>query len=374
MAKIELRTLSPVHIGSGRFLINKNEYVFGKENSIGIVDDKKVFELIGEEHIQDWVASIEEGRGLIQFLKSCGITATLQNISKRILQISCDKIRAKDLPNMKENIHNGQGFPYIPGSSIKGAIRSAVLNQLIREKRQKVDYSKLMKNRKPTAQYLEKEFFGNDANHDVFRFVRIGDAYFKANSTEALILENMNLLGHPDSTVPRFDSTKNQLVEMIGKSKVTELNIDLDTKGLHYVNKYDYIKHQPTCFSDLNELFKTINHNTLTILEEEIVFWSEYDGEPVVQYLSQVELLIDKVRGLKQGECLLRIAHGSGWRFITGNWAFDDELVDNELYDEIVSASRPGNNRYEQFPFPKSRRITSNMELPGFIMLKKTGD
>jgi CRISPR type III-A-associated RAMP protein Csm5 len=374
MAKIELRTVTPVHIGSGRFLMNKNEYVFGKENNIGIVDDKKVLELAGEERIQAWVASIEEGRGLIQFLKSCGITATLQKISKRILSISCDKTRAKELPNIKENIHNGQGFPYIPGSSIKGAIRSAVLNQLIRGKRQKIEYSQLMKSRKPTAQFLEKNFFGEDANHDVFRFVRIGDAHFEANSTEAFILENMNLMGNPASPVPRFDSTKNQLVEMIGKSKVTKFNIGLDTKGLHYVEKYNYMKHQPTCFSDLNTLFEIINHNTLTLLGEEIAFWSEYDGEPVTQYLSQVELLIDKAKGLKQGECLLRIAHGSGWRFITGNWAYDDELVDVELYDEIVSASRPDNNRYEQFPFPKSRRITSNMELPGFVLLKKTGD
>jgi len=122
MARIELQTLSPVHVGSGRFLQSNMEYVFGKEN-IGVVDEHKVFNLLGEDRISAWVASIERGESLVAFLKGFDLNFTLQKISGRIIYLACEKSLAKDCASLKENIHNGQGLPYLPGSSIKGSIR-----------------------------------------------------------------------------------------------------------------------------------------------------------------------------------------------------------------------------------------------------------
>jgi len=373
MSRIQISTLSPVHVGSGRFLMAKSEYVFGQEN-LGIIDDKKVLELLGEDRIQDWVTSIDKGLSLVSFLKTCGINPSLQKISKRTLRIHCEKTRAATMPNLKEQIHNGMGLPYIPGSSLKGAFRSAILNLIIRGNRSAIQSSKLISDRGPTAKFIERELFGGDPNHDVFRFLRVGDAYFQENATLAAILENLNLKGNPDDPEPRLDPSKNQLVEMIGKSENSGLDIDLNTKGMQIVKKSGYISEFPTYFSDLNLLFKSVNNNTITLLNEELDFWSDYHGEVVEKYLSRIESLRDKATHLNEGECILRLALGSGWRFISGNWLADSDLVDDDTFDAIVYAARYNNSKYSQFPFPKSRRITSNMELPGFVSLKRVSD
>ena len=61
---------------------------------------------------------------------------------------------------------------------------------------------------------------------------------------------------------------------------------------------------------------------------------------------------------------MLRIGHGSGWRFITGAWS---EQLKN--FNEIVNASRPNSYRYTQYDFPKSRRIDEDGDVLGFVKL-----
>ena len=71
--------------------------------------------------------------------------------------------------------------------------------------------------------------------------------------------------------------------------------------------------------------------------------------------------------GCQEGkECVLRLGHASGWRFITGAWT---ENLDN-FKSEIVPASRPKNFNYEQYVFPKSRRLDEDGDIFGFVKLE----
>lgn len=70
--------------------------------------------------------------------------------------------------------------------------------------------------------------------------------------------------------------------------------------------------------------------------------------------------------GCKDGkECVLRIGHGSGWRFITGAWS--EKL--NSFNPVVISAARPNNFRYNEYNFPKTRRVDEECELLGFVKL-----
>lgn len=371
MARIEIETLSPVHVGSGRFFQKQIEYVFGREN-IGIVNEHKVLELIGEERIPAWVASIDKGEGLVTFLKGYGLEFSLQKISGRIINIFCDKSLAKESATLKEQLHNGQGLPYLPGSSIKGSLRTAVFNEIVREKYKNIDHNKLENRGRFTSSFLEKEIFGKDPNHDVFRFLRVGDAYFKLNKTVAVMMENINIKEKSGEELAITDTSKKQLVEAIGNDEKTVFSLTFDQAGMEKNLKSREIKNFPDCFKSIDALFHTINENTGRILEEEIEFWEDYRDESVDLYLDRIKYFLKKVKGVKSGECIMRMSHGSGWNFITGGWCKDPELVDDVAYGKIVNASRPGNERkYRHLPFPKSKRITSEVELPGFVRLRK---
>ncbi|HNY71398.1 MAG TPA: type III-A CRISPR-associated RAMP protein Csm5 [Syntrophorhabdus sp.] len=370
MARIELQTLSPVHVGSGRFLQSNMEYVFGKEN-IGVVDEHKVFNLLGEDRISAWVASIERGESLVAFLKGFDLNFTLQKISGRIISLACEKSLAKDCASLKENIHNGQGLPYLPGSSIKGSIRSALFNQIIRERSTGIEPHKIENRGKISASVLEKEIFGNDPNHDVFRFLRVGDAYFRPNGTVALMMENLNIKERAGEEVAVKDSSKKQLVEAIGTGEKADFVINIDKVGIKLNSDSHQIRNFPAGFESIVSLFKLINRNTEMILEMELKFWEEYQDDIALNYVEQLSHFLQKAKACNHGECIMRMSHGSGWSFITGGWSKESYLVEDDLYWKIRRASRPGEeSRYSHLPFPKSRRISSSIELPGMVLLR----
>jgi len=250
MDTFEIKTITPVHIGSGRFLQSKIEYVFGKEN-IGVVDEAKVLNLIGEDKVQKWVNSIEQGQGLVAFLHGLGIKPSVKQISSRSIAYQCEVDTAKNLLNLKEQIYNGQGLPYMPGSSIKGAIRSAIYNSEIRKSDKIINSNDLYERDRLRGSVLEKKLFGRDPNHDVFRFLQIGDAYFETNSTVAINMVNINIVQNHKAI---FDSSKNQLVEAIGKNKNANFNMKLNIAGMDSNFKYNSIKEFPSAFNSFKSL------------------------------------------------------------------------------------------------------------------------
>jgi len=370
MANIQITTITPVHVGSGRFLLRNTEYVFSS-NKIGVIDEKKVLDHIGEEKIGSWVASIEKGEGLVTFLKGFGNVPTLQKISGRTITLNCDNTEAKSISSLKEHIHNGAGLPYLPGSSIKGAIRSAVFNQYIRKNKNNISSNEITPSGKVTASILEKSIFGRDPNHDVFRFLRVGDAYFEENSTDAIILENLNLKKDRGEETAVFDNSKWQLVEAIGSGKSTTFKLKFDIEGMDINRKNEEINNFPESFPDVGKLFALINHNTGELLKGEKEFWEEYPDDEASSYCEKLEEILIKVENCTNNQCIMRMAHGSGWSFITGAWAKNPDIVSVDLYPKIVDAARPKNREYySQYPFPKSRRISSNIDLPGFVQLE----
>jgi hypothetical protein len=54
---------------------------------------------------------------------------------------------------------------------------------------------------------------------------------------------------------------------------------------------------------------------------------------------------------------------------MTGGWAKNENYVSEQLYNRIVSQTRPGNKRYQDYFFPKTRRMDEDGELMGFIKL-----
>jgi CRISPR type III-A-associated RAMP protein Csm5 len=368
MDSFQIKTLTPVHVGNGRFLQSKIEYAFGA-TSIGVVDDAKILDLIGEDRVKLWVQSIEQGTSISSFLKPFVPGLKLDMISSRKIEIKCDKDHAKNQATLKEQISNGMGLPYIPGSSIKGAIRSAIFNQEIRNLNRELSENDLYDFGKLKASVLEKKLFGRDPNHDVFRFLQIGDAYFDPNSTVAINMVNLNIVKQG----AMFDSSKNQLIEAIGEKKQTSFSMKLNHSGMESTLKAGSIHQLPGAFRSIDQLFKTININTASLISEDIEFWKDFEPEDSVQeYIQHLGVILAEVSSCSDNECVLRLGHGSGYHFISGNLLNQQNIVSDQHYEAIVNTARPGNARkYSEYPFPKTRRMDENTDLLGFVKLMK---
>jgi CRISPR type III-A-associated RAMP protein Csm5 len=372
MNKIQIETLTPVHIGSGNMLQNNTDFVVqgsGDDRYIYIVDDRKILDLIGEEHLDNWLVSIERKESTIDLVKRFAPNASIRDYTTE--RITCyAKVEAND--TLKEIIHDGRGKPYIPGSSIKGAIRTAVLSEIIalqnheqiKEIQEKVvinsgDHQKVL-----SAVGVEKKLFGADPNSDIFRFVRVGDAYFKDDCIIASRLINLNIRKNKDELK---DKSKSQLIEAIGPKKrsILEMKIDTDYYDLAK-KKYPKLGKLPKTMQSLASLFASINNHTKKLVESEIAYWQDIQLTGSEDYIESMKFILNEINEIiNQDACVLRIGHASGWRFITGAWT---EYLDN--FEDVINAARPNNQRYQEYDFPKTCRIDEGGNIYGFVKLK----
>ena len=365
MSRIKIETLTAVHIGSGETLQYGTDFVTGKQDDeyvISIVDPRKVMELIGEDNVYQWVAAIERKEATSKVVKQFAPNAKIDDYSKRIIM---EWSAAKPSDTLKEQIHDGRGVPYIPGSSIKGAIRTAVLGSLAKEL---PDLENKLKNRfgKVTAELVESELFGGNLNKDVFRFLQVGDAYFGKNYEVAIRMVNINERERQGF----WDQSKSQLIEAICPEDSAEFQMKINLTGYNLSKREGLVSKIPACMQSASALFETISAHTLHLLATEKEYWQEREAndatDHVTNYLERIEEMLDTVRKCEKGkECVLRIGHGSGWRFITGAWTED---LDN-FASLIGPASRPANYRYTEYDFPKTRRVDDQCELLGFVKL-----
>lgn len=133
--KITLKTLSPVFIGSSSSeKLAKNEFVVDTRYGIVYVPDLPLLiDTIDQHGCMDEFekflqkdANQQGGQSLYQFLQAMCIPITQkEKWVKYILRIGSREINTVN--TLSRFIKNADGVPYIPGSSIKGAIRTALI-------------------------------------------------------------------------------------------------------------------------------------------------------------------------------------------------------------------------------------------------------
>ena len=377
MAIVKIKTLTPVHIGSGNKLAWNYDYVSmplgGGMSELGVIDDRKILELIGKENIIKWALSIERGDDTMNFVRQFAPKAKLEDISSRVIESYCVPSNKND--DLKECIHDGRGIPYIPGSSIKGAIRTAVFTSLI-SSHDNIQMPQ-PRGRNLNDGDLQRRLFGNDPQSDFFRFIRVGDAYFKDAKAIALRMV-MYLNITTDFDMHPTKDVKPQLIEAIdcdGESSF-RLNIEKDLADFVF-SRNSGMRKIPEEINNIGKLFHLINSHTKNLVSSEIDFWRELsdDGKDGADgYIEEMDNMLSEVNECKDGrECVLRLGHASGWRFMTGAWSEDKRFKDGKgqpFFEEVKRYSRPNNDVcYKNYQFPKSRRAVDDGGLLGFVKL-----
>ncbi|NPA39135.1 MAG: type III-A CRISPR-associated RAMP protein Csm5 [Thermodesulfobacteria bacterium] len=218
--KIRLKTLTPIHIGTGEVYEPLSFFVRKEENALYQVDFEKLCNLISrsEKALRQFL-SLAQGGNLISLIKLykffdktlCNglFERGVRDFIKKKIKVSPDfvshylslveisnkeleKISEKTLVNQyfkKFEIHrtaylpNTSGeMPYIPGSSLKGAIRTAVLN--LRKKELK---NKTVENYKRVNKKGKINYDGKALERDILKFEKFFEDPFKAVKISDLI-------------------------------------------------------------------------------------------------------------------------------------------------------------------------------------------
>lgn len=381
---IKLTTLTPVHIGSGAELKGNFEYVyFPKEKQIVVIDPAKILDKIGDEHINQWVSIIDSQGNLLTLPQLRN--AQPHEIAQRTIEVYAIAPNP-DHNGIKEQTHLGNQQPTLPGSSLKGSIRTAVLAHLIQEKPAFVQAEKHlgseMRNgmkyhdKQITAHYLCNETRTNrngelqpSANKDLLRFLRVSDFYFEKRTT---VVKNkiVNLFRHGWGE----KKSESSYYECIPAQATATGSLQLPQEQIKQVQKQQYITQNLDKLHP-SQLFELINDHTYLLLTKEIEFWEDENSPLTIgNYLDKLHNIkkqLDKIDGQKS--CILRVGANSGWEFMTGGWAVgidknDEYILNDDTWVAIKRALRRG--KYpDNTIFPKTRKMIEGGVPMGFVEL-----
>lgn len=360
--KIEVSVVTPLSVGEGEEGVWKRGVDY-------VVQDGKVYH-IGIDRMAAAGLNIDRIAALLAAQDENGIKKLLGN---RLEDVS-DKVMGCPVSNpadIRMMIHEGlSGRPYIPGSSIKGAIRSALYGTW-KEK----DSDK------------EPDVFGQlKDGGDFMRFIQVSDVPFDSTRLVNTKIFNLQGGGHDWEGGWKHRGGKNSLTTAefrpegfntlyeclavgakgIGSIKMAKRQFSQYNQYNQYnlpqpmKEKKDDLFDQPE-YEPIENLFYLINNHTFDFLEREKKFFHQFgqaDGADKIE--NNINMLLNKANAcIDDGRsCLLKMAAGSGFHAVTGDWKYSD-------HTRTGVDTKTGKMRY------KSRKIacTKNFQLMGFVKL-----
>jgi CRISPR-associated protein Csm5 len=362
---ITLTTLSPLHIGSGTALQPNTEYLyFENENAIALLDEHKVLEIIGTENLGQWVSCIDNNQSLLALLRQRKKDLKASDIAKIILP-ACGKVGSTQ--SLRQQLRSGNGQPILPGSSLKGAIRTALFAKMVFDDTEKkaTKRANLQNNRgvfSDTA--LMKAYMGNDPNQDILRLLQVGDALF--DSTDAVLTQSINLYMNGRNEDWRIKKEISQDVEVIPQGATTTCAIKFNETLFEKGRSSGLFSSKVRTLLPLDSLFHIINLQTQDLIDGRLAFW-EKEGKPAPMdlFCEELERVLAISESCYPNECVIRLAWGTSYRNMTGGW---QSILDDDLYDSLVKAVRP--RTPVDLPFSKTTRFVEGGMPLGFVKMK----
>jgi CRISPR-associated protein Csm5 len=356
---IKIQTLTPVHIGNGTELQGNTEYLyFDKENVIAVLDAEKVLAILHEDNISHWVSSIEKGESIMPLLKQRKPDLIAEDVALKIIPLSIETKKP-----IRQQMQTANKQALLPGSSLKGAIRTAVFAKALMEKetyatdRRNLGTPDSRGGFRWSDSPLSKILLGSDPNHDIFRLLQVGDAGF--TKTEVYQTDVINKYGNSW----RIKNEITQFVEAIPKGEETIFR-------LNYNNTLKM--RSQSLFNDnaskleLKTLLPLINAHTKRLVDDEIKYWDGKEGNPdaLGNYVEEMQSIASHINSCTQNECVLRLGWGTGFRSMTGDW--HGVMTDDDYYPLIQSLRR---GYPEDLIFPKTTRFLKDGVPLGFVKM-----
>lgn len=251
--KIILETKAPLYIGSGK-LMGKKEYIYNRrEKEVLVPDIIKMYQWLMKKGLaQAYERFLLDPRekDLYMWLNHHDISYAECRKWKSYSYDSSDIIFDRNSRDVSLFVKDSYGKPYIPGSSLKGALRTILcVNELMNNEELKKDTQSTiqhqLRNSRPGRKYLQWEMDNIETN--VFHTLDINEKIHKSNAVQdnmkGVIIGDSRPLSVSDLTLcQKIDvSTRGQktrmpiLRECIKPGTKIEFDLTIDKS----INNYD---------------------------------------------------------------------------------------------------------------------------------------
>ncbi|RKU22867.1 type III-A CRISPR-associated RAMP protein Csm5 [Candidatus Poribacteria bacterium] len=384
--KYQLQTLTPVHIGSGETLSHIDGcYANGRWYRIDL--DK----VLAHPSTDLNALTSEMARRDFRWERY------LRQHGSNLSEFSAYSLLCPQNPEeveIREAIKTVQNHPYIPGSTLKGAIRTALLGEILNENSN--IYSESLSQlenlidqgprgnprREQPARRIEGLAFGRDPNRDIFRALQVSDTMPLDSSSLEIGMAWTVTLDQNDQLTQKIDrgqAYKNFVQQIQARQCLTfTLKIDELLFREREKTRLGFSELQEKTLYDIAEVCRSA---TDELIQSEQDFFDYY-------HLSEIANVYDKLIGLNnalpEGAFLLQIGWGTGYHSntVTSLFTNDEKSPENlqmdlrERFKLGESRSRRGN--YDEREFPKTRRILYRGQNPiaplGWVKISRLED
>lgn len=345
--RLTLQTLSPLHIGDGGELHQDFDYVVQQnrtyrldEDAILLAKEKKLQAVRGGQYpppgkLLDLPGDLENARFFRYALRGAPRSQQTDSIVRTFIKDVSDR-------------------PYVPGSSLKGAIRTALAWMGWKDVRPALDRNAIGRSRSWAGQPLEKKLFGRDPNHDLLRALHVSDLFGPQEAGQGLAVVNAQVL------TLRSHGSPIELEALIGNTTLQgSLTVDealfapWAERELGFQNRKHWL--------DGKEMTARLQAHSRARIDQ-LAAWFERaeGGQKIAGFYRDLAAANPGPYG-----ALVQLGWGSGW---DGKTFWTHLQADPQLFEQLVREfrmTRPGKMalpRRPGDPFPKSRRVAMTVK------------
>lgn len=336
----EIIPITPIHIGSGTEILPYN-YVI-KNDIFYKIELSELFEKLNDNERDRFQKELLEGmvsfRSYINsiYKEEYGYIYKA-NVDEELLELYNSKLRGAKSANeenqliVKEFIEGVQG-KYIPGSAIKGAIRTAFLSEankniaytLGRNKRTRTAPFCLMTDDEVPIKALNKaksieagilEIKKLEPKIDPFKNLIVGDSSADTDLIEVIPVERVTRNQKQAMQVGNIEATKSILTSKEERGLRFRLSIRNFSTGMLKNSKLgESIVEEIDIYQD--ELFDRLRARAKKLIEDEKEFFKEAKSKMGESYCKEIEKII---ANLNENETVIKLGFGSGFNAMTFN-------------------------------------------------------
>lgn len=340
--QVKLTTISPLHIGSGRVLLQDYDYAVKKGYTWRLNEDT----LLDAQQVED-------PRVLQKLMSSPpGHLLGEQDFTDQnpFFRYFIRGIPRSDQTGaeLREQLKNSLDQPFIPGSSIKGALRTILAWKIAQLTKLDPARMELDRKREWAARNVERKLLvdpnarrGHEPNYDLLRSLQVSDSLPLPASCLTLI--NVTVLNRGGTAGAPIE------LEAIKPDTTFTLTIKVDTALFSQWARRMGLNLPHTDL--LTKLPEVINERARIQVNQEFDWYQKINGaQRVAEFYQQLQQA-----QLGSNRALIQVGWGAGWH----NKTLDNVLTINARFmDTIIRDYRMSRgNRHSGDPFPKSRRV-----------------
>lgn len=311
--KAFLTPLSPLHLGSGQdfeptnFVVDeKAERLYGFDPIRVPLTPAERKELAGAARAAGAFSAIQRfyAKHLDKYRNASSAVVPIDRSAIGNVKKLLDGSRVNDnrIPCTSSVLIGGSRLPYVPGSSLKGVIRTAVFDEEANEHPSPEirDLKNVMK--------MDEHFFGGSMGKSPFSHLKVGDLLPRDESVCSRIIKTIRIHKN-DEPLPGMKGIP-AYIEAVEKGQYRAFAGE--------ISKTEDRTRGADPLGSVRTLLKQMNRYYRCCFDKEAAIWERGNAE-TRRWLSETELLLRKMKpAFESGEAaLIRIGHNSGAEALT---------------------------------------------------------